>query len=58
MNILLLSPDFMPNPFCGIGVHVYNPAQEYALAGHNVSVVIVKEHEYLKDWAYNQEKKE
>lgn len=47
MNILLLSPDFMPNPFCGIGVHVYNLAQEYALAGHKVSVVIVKGHEYL-----------
>lgn len=49
MNILLLSPDFMPNPFCGIGVHVYNLAKEYVLAGHNVSVVIVKGHEYLTD---------
>lgn len=47
MNIRMLTPDFMPNPFCGIGIYVYNIAKELVKLGNKVTVIIIKGHKYL-----------
>lgn len=42
MKILILTPDFPPMAYGGIGTYVYKIAREYVQMGHNVTVVVAR----------------
>ena len=44
MNILMLTPDYPPNAFGGIGLHVYALTQELTKLGHSVTVICLNTH--------------
>lgn len=48
MNILMLSSDFPPDLYGGIGVHVHRLSKEFVKMGHSVTVIVIKCHVFIE----------